>query len=97
MTKPSLLLFVLSLFPSLTFNQTLARLYGTGQIGAIYDRWFGKLGKPSTLLSATFAYYSTLCPTDLPKSGDPIETKSVRKHRGPLLFLLSALTAALIS
>lgn len=36
-------------------NQTLARLYRTGQIGAIYDRWFGKLGKPSTLLSAMFA------------------------------------------
>jgi len=36
-------------------NQTLARLYRTGQIGAIYDRWFAKLGKPSTLLSAMFA------------------------------------------
>jgi ABC-type amino acid transport substrate-binding protein len=36
-------------------NQTLARLYRTGQIGPIYDRWFGKLGKPSTLLSALFA------------------------------------------
>jgi ABC-type amino acid transport substrate-binding protein len=33
-------------------NQALARVYRTGQIGAIYDRW---LGKPSPLLSAMFA------------------------------------------
>ena len=36
-------------------NQVLARLYRTGQIVAIYDRWFGKLGKPSPLLTAMFA------------------------------------------
>ena len=36
-------------------NQVLARLYRTGQIVAIYDRWFGKLGKPSQLLAAMFA------------------------------------------
>lgn len=36
-------------------NQALARLYRTGQVAAIYDRWFGKLGKPSTLLAAMFA------------------------------------------
>jgi glutamate/aspartate transport system substrate-binding protein len=36
-------------------DQTLARIYRTGQIGAIYDRWFGKLGKPSSMLAAMFA------------------------------------------
>ena len=36
-------------------NQVLARLYRTGQIVATYDRWFGKLGKPSPLLTAMFA------------------------------------------
>ena len=35
-------------------NQALARLYRTGQVAAIYDRWFGKLGKPSSMLSAMF-------------------------------------------
>jgi ABC-type amino acid transport substrate-binding protein len=35
-------------------NQTLARLYRTGQVAPIYDRWFGKLGKPSSLLAAMF-------------------------------------------
>jgi ABC-type amino acid transport substrate-binding protein len=36
-------------------NQALARLYRTGQVAAIYDRWFGKLGKPSSLLAAMFS------------------------------------------
>src|SRR5258706_1961024 len=36
-------------------NQALARVYRTGQIAAIYDRWFGKLGKPSSLLTAMFS------------------------------------------
>jgi len=36
-------------------DQTLVRLYRTGQIAAIYDRWFGKLGKPSAMLAAMFA------------------------------------------
>ena len=36
-------------------NQVLARLYRTGQIVDIYDRWFGKLGKPTKLLAAMFA------------------------------------------
>jgi ABC-type amino acid transport substrate-binding protein len=39
----------------LAVNQALARIYRTGQIGAIYDRWFGKLGKPSSMLAAMFA------------------------------------------
>jgi ABC-type amino acid transport substrate-binding protein len=36
-------------------NQTLARLYRTGEIIQVYDRWFGKLGKPSPLLVTMFA------------------------------------------
>ena len=39
----------------LAVNQAVARLYRTGQILPIYDRWFGKLGKPSSLLTAMFA------------------------------------------
>lgn len=39
----------------LAVNRELARIYRTGQIGAIYDRWFGKLGKPSSMLAAMFA------------------------------------------
>jgi len=39
----------------LAVDRTLARLYRTGQVGAIYDRWFGKLGKPSAMLRAMFA------------------------------------------
>lgn len=54
MTKTLLLLSVLSLFLSLTVNQTLARRYRTGQIGAVYDRWFGKKGKLLPLLSNIF-------------------------------------------
>jgi ABC-type amino acid transport substrate-binding protein len=36
-------------------NQALARTYRTGQLGSIYDRWFGKMGKPSTMLAAMFS------------------------------------------
>jgi ABC-type amino acid transport substrate-binding protein len=32
-------------------NTMLARLYRSGQIVQIYDRWFGKLGKPSEFIS----------------------------------------------
>jgi ABC-type amino acid transport substrate-binding protein len=32
----------------------LARLFRTGEIGRIYDRWLGPLGPPSALLSATY-------------------------------------------
>jgi ABC-type amino acid transport substrate-binding protein len=35
-------------------NTVLARLYRTGQIGQIYDRWLGKLGKPSQFLSMMY-------------------------------------------
>jgi ABC-type amino acid transport substrate-binding protein len=31
-------------------NTVLARLYRSGQIVQIYDRWFGKLGKPNEFI-----------------------------------------------
>jgi len=38
----------------LAVNRVLARLYRSGEIGKIYDRWLGPLGPPSALLSATY-------------------------------------------
>lgn len=38
----------------LAVDRVLARLYRTGRFRAIYDRWLGKLGPPSLLLSATY-------------------------------------------
>jgi ABC-type amino acid transport substrate-binding protein len=38
----------------LAVNRTLARLYRTGEIARIYDRWLGRIGPPSVLLSATY-------------------------------------------
>jgi len=38
----------------LAVNRALARLYRTGDIQKIYDRWLGKLGAPSVLLSAAY-------------------------------------------
>lgn len=38
----------------LAVNRVLARLYRGGGIKAVYDRWLGKLGPPSLLLSATY-------------------------------------------
>ena len=38
----------------LAVNRALARLYRTGEIQGIYDRWLGKLGPPSVLLSAAY-------------------------------------------
>jgi len=35
-------------------NRTLARLYRSGDIRAVYDRWLGPLGPPSPLLTATY-------------------------------------------
>jgi hypothetical protein len=35
-------------------NRVLARLYRTGDIMQIYDRWLGRYGRPSTLLYATY-------------------------------------------
>jgi ABC-type amino acid transport substrate-binding protein len=40
----------------LVANRTLARLYRSGEIGAVYDRWFGDWGgRPSQLLIALYA------------------------------------------
>lgn len=39
----------------LAVNTVIARILRSGQILEIYDRWFGKLGKPSPLLVATWA------------------------------------------
>ena len=39
----------------LAVNTVIARVLRSGQIMEIYDRWFGKLGKPSPLLVATWA------------------------------------------
>jgi ABC-type amino acid transport substrate-binding protein len=38
----------------LAVNRVLARLYRTGEIRRVYDRWLGPLGAPSPLLSATY-------------------------------------------
>ena len=38
----------------LAVNRALARLYRTGEIDEIYERWMGALGPPSLLLSATY-------------------------------------------
>jgi len=35
-------------------NAVLARLYRTGQIAPIYDRWFGKLGKASQFITMMY-------------------------------------------
>jgi len=38
----------------LAVNRVLARLYRSGEIRRVYDRWLGPLGPPSPLLSATY-------------------------------------------
>ncbi|MCC7487756.1 MAG: amino acid ABC transporter substrate-binding protein [Burkholderiales bacterium] len=38
----------------LAVNRALARVYRTGGIQAVYDRWLGELGPPSLLLSAMY-------------------------------------------
>ena len=38
----------------LAVNRGLARLYRSGDIQKVYDRWLGPLGPPSVLLSATY-------------------------------------------
>ena len=35
-------------------NRVLARLFRSGDIVSIYNRWLGRLGPPSVLLSATY-------------------------------------------
>jgi ABC-type amino acid transport substrate-binding protein len=39
----------------LVANRTLARIYRSGAIGAIYSKWFGSLGKPSSALILMYA------------------------------------------
>ena len=43
----------------LVANRTLARLYRSGDIGPIFGRWFGMLGKPSPGLVVMFGVMST--------------------------------------
>jgi ABC-type amino acid transport substrate-binding protein len=38
----------------LAVNRVLARLYRSGEIRAVYDRWLGHLGPPSVLLTAAY-------------------------------------------
>jgi ABC-type amino acid transport substrate-binding protein len=38
----------------LAVNRVLARLFRSGEIGTIYNRWLGALGPPSLMLSAAF-------------------------------------------
>ena len=38
----------------LAVNRSLARLYRSGEVRRVYDRWLGPLGPPSVLLSATY-------------------------------------------
>jgi ABC-type amino acid transport substrate-binding protein len=38
----------------LAVNRSLAKLYRTGEIRRVYDRWLGPLGPPSVLLSASY-------------------------------------------
>jgi ABC-type amino acid transport substrate-binding protein len=39
-------------------NRGLARLYRSGEVQQVYDRWLGALGPPSMLLSATYLIQS---------------------------------------
>jgi len=39
-------------------NRTLARLYRSGEIKKVYDRWLGASGPPSALLSSTYLIQS---------------------------------------
>jgi ABC-type amino acid transport substrate-binding protein len=38
----------------LAVNRVLAQLYRSGEIRTVYDRWLGRLGPPSALLSAAY-------------------------------------------
>lgn len=42
----------------LAANRTLARLYRSGEILRIYEKWFGDMGHPSTLLLAMYLLHS---------------------------------------
>ena len=38
----------------LEVDRALAKLYRSGEIEAVFDRWLGPLGRPSTLLTALY-------------------------------------------
>ena len=38
----------------LAVNKALAQLYGSGDVAAIYDRWFGTFGKPTPAIQAMY-------------------------------------------
>jgi len=38
----------------LAVNSALAHLYGSGEVGEIFRRWFGQLGAPSAILEAVY-------------------------------------------
>jgi ABC-type amino acid transport substrate-binding protein len=42
----------------LAVDRVIARLYRTGEISAIYNRWFGALGQPSPMLGAMYLLQS---------------------------------------
>jgi ABC-type amino acid transport substrate-binding protein len=38
----------------LAVNRALARIYRSGQIQDVYDRWLGAIGRPSVLLQSIY-------------------------------------------
>ena len=38
----------------LAVNRSLAEIFRSGDIGRVYERWLGKFGQPSLLLSALY-------------------------------------------
>ena len=42
----------------LEVNRALSQLYRSGEIGSIFDRWLGVLGRPSDALAAMYLLYS---------------------------------------
>jgi len=38
----------------LAVNRALAGLYRSGDVAAVYDRWFGVFGKPSQAIQAMY-------------------------------------------
>jgi ABC-type amino acid transport substrate-binding protein len=42
----------------LEVNRALTQVYLSGEIGKIFDQWFGKLGSPTGLLAAMYLLYA---------------------------------------
>ena len=42
----------------LEVNRALTQVYVSGEIGRIFDQWFGKLGQPTGLLAAMYLLYA---------------------------------------